>query len=160
MTTQKQAPKEAEWNPTDLAYLCADCRKLIRFNSGLGYPIHVTSGDSSLESVVSWEQHICNNAEKTVKSEEVYLNAEQNERERQAETYEGQFHSMAQFGKDREQQLKQQQLKQSQIRKPLSEDHKKNISNSMHTTLQNKRELVFLAQTEKQRELEKKELER
>jgi hypothetical protein len=96
MSTNNKVPPNASFDASDEPYLCPNCNKvLLRYNAGIGKPVQVTGGDSSLASIISWE-HVCPMI-KHVHIPEIGLQSMQAERAIQAEFYEGQFHSTAQL---------------------------------------------------------------
>src|SRR2546423_15488177 len=97
-------PKNASFDPIDGCYKC-ECGQLLRLNAGLGYVISVNSCDSSVESVASYDEHVCS-AKSQKRPAENYLQAQQKEIELQRELY-GKFEPRGIFDKNREYQLKQ-----------------------------------------------------
>ncbi len=145
----ESVPKNAYFLPEDLTYFCK-CGVQLRYNSGLGFAIAVKSGDSSAESIMSLEQHICIQEDHKHLSDS-YLNSQQNEIETQKQVYGG-FHSLGQTPPIQHATLGKQRV----IR---TEEHNKQIGQSVHSAIQKKAESQNLQKfNEALTEIEKRHL--
>jgi hypothetical protein len=93
-------PKDASFSPEDNCYPCPNCFNVtLRYNAGIARPVQVSSCDSSAESVISWDRHVCMSATKHVHiPQEIGLQSQRAERTSQEEVYgSGIFESTAQF---------------------------------------------------------------
>jgi hypothetical protein len=106
----------------DLCYSRSGCGKYLRYNAGTKTVLEVRSCDSSVDSVVSWKEHICS-AKSQKRPAENYLQAQQREKELQQEYYGG-FHSSGQLSNTPTSTYRKRQSSPPQ----KTEQHKQNIS--------------------------------